>query len=115
MKFNKYQKLAVRTKPEEYLRQRELQHAAYGLATETGEFIDPVKKHQFYGKPLDTENLIEELGDILWYAALACDSLQISMEDVAIRNIEKLTKRYPDKFTQEAAILRADKQGSEEL
>jgi hypothetical protein len=41
-----------------------LLHGAMGLATETGEFIDTLKKHVFYGKELDYPNVREEVGDI---------------------------------------------------
>ena len=44
-------------------------HGVLGLATESGEIADNVKKHLFYGKDADEPNLIEELGDILWYVA----------------------------------------------
>lgn len=44
-------------------------HAAIGLAGETGELIDCLKKSLVYGRELHTANLIEELGDLEWYAA----------------------------------------------
>lgn len=83
-----------------------LRHAADGLTTETGELVDSLKKWCFYGKNLDHDNLIEELGDILWYVALACNALNATMERVMEKNIAKLRARYPDKFTSENAINR---------
>lgn len=83
-----------------------LLHAGMGLCTETGEFQDAQKRKLFYGKPWDRNNLIEELGDTLWYIAIACDALQISMIDVMIRNINKLRARYPEKFDEEKAVNR---------
>ena len=50
-------------------------HGVLGLATESGEIADNVKKHLFYGKDADQDNLIEELGDILWYVATCCNSI----------------------------------------
>ena len=44
-----------------------LLHGVIGLVTETSELLDAIKKSLFYGKPLDKTNLIEELGDLLWY------------------------------------------------
>lgn len=84
-------------------------HAALGLASETGEFVDTVKKHVIYGKPLDAANLHEELGDLLWYMALAANSLGMSLADIAQANINKLRKRYPEKYTDMDALARADK------
>lgn len=80
-----------------------LLHAGIGLATESAEFLDQLKKHVFYGKPLDKVNLAEEIGDLQWYMAVACDALGVTMEELQERNIEKLTARYPEKFTMEAA------------
>lgn len=85
---------------------QQLLHAAIGLSTESGELLDSVKKCLFYGKPLDEVNYKEELGDILWYVACACKAMNWSMEDIMQMNINKLTKRYPEKFTVEAAYQR---------
>jgi len=52
-----------------------LLHAAMGICTESGEFFDPIKKHLMYGKPLDEENMREELGDLLWYIAVGAENL----------------------------------------
>lgn len=84
----------------------DLLHAAIGLATEAGEFQDALKKHIFYGKELDTVNLREELGDILWYVALALRTLDSDFETEMRINIEKLQARFPSKFTEEDAEVR---------
>lgn len=76
----------------------DLLHAGIGLATEGGEFLDALKKHIFYGKPLDTVNLAEELGDILWYVALAMRALDTTFDEQMDINIKKLSARYPEKF-----------------
>jgi NTP pyrophosphatase (non-canonical NTP hydrolase) len=114
-----YVDLANRTAMTDYEKVRErltdenidLLHAGMGLCTETGEFMDMLKKHIFYGKELDRINLAEELGDDLWYVALAINRLkdklqQLTLDSVLLTNIEKLQKRYPDKFTEDAAINR---------
>lgn len=75
-----------------------LQHASMGLQTEVGEFTDPLKKFMFYGKQPSMVNLAEEIGDILWYCAIACDALGVTMEQVMETNINKLRDRFPDKF-----------------
>lgn len=87
----------------------DLLHAALGLTSEAGEFADAVKKNVVYGKPLDKENLIEELGDLLWFTSLACDVLNVDMAFVMEENIKKLQKRYPEKYTDFHAISRQDK------
>lgn len=84
----------------------DLQHAAMGMVTESAEFMDALKKSIFYGKKLDTVNLKEEVGDLLWYAALALRALDVDFDSVMDRNIEKLKARYPQKFTEEKAVVR---------
>lgn len=78
-------------------------HAALGIATESGELLDMLKKTIFYGKPFDRTNLIEECGDMFWYVALLCDANEIDLKDILDRNIAKLKARYPEKFTEHAA------------
>lgn len=81
-------------------------HAAIGMCTETGEIQDQLKKHIFYGKPLDMVNVAEELGDLMWYVALMCDATGLDLTNVMENNIAKLRKRYPDKFTEHDALNR---------
>lgn len=88
-----------------------LLHAAMGMCTETGEFMDALKKHLMYGKPLDGVNMLEELGDQMWYIALAMDELSSGhgpniFNEVLERNIRKLAARYPEKFAEHAALVR---------
>ena len=52
--------------------------------------------------------LIEEIGDVLWYAAALCHHLGYDFADAARANVEKLRKRYPDGWSQAAAQARAD-------
>lgn len=89
--------------------QLNLIHASLGISGEGGEFADAVKKHAVYNKPLDAENCIEELGDLLWYVALAAETLGVSLGEIMQRNIAKLQVRYPDKYSDAAAVARADK------
>ncbi len=76
-----------------------LLHAALGMCDEVGEIAKQIKAHYFYNKVLNNGNLIEELGDLLWYINLMCNRLQIPMDKVMELNIEKLKIRYPEKFS----------------
>ena len=72
--------------------------AGVGLAAESGEFLEIVKKMVFQGKPWDEHNrkhLIIELGDVMWYVMQACKALDVSIEEVVAGNVDKLKKRYP--------------------
>jgi len=83
-----------------------LDHASKGMITEVGEFTDELKKYEIYGKNLDETNLIEELGDLMWYVAIACDAVGVSLEEVMEKNIAKLKARYGEKFNEEGALNR---------
>ena len=72
--------------------------AALGLTAESGEFTEVVKKIVFQGKPVNEENIFHmkrELGDIMWYVAQACMSLDTSFDEIIEMNVDKLKKRYP--------------------
>ena len=72
--------------------------ASVGMCAEAGEFTEVVKKIVFQGKPVNEDNLFHlkrELGDIMWYVAQACISLNISLDEVLAMNVEKLSARYP--------------------
>jgi len=88
----------------------DLLHIALGLASESGEFLDTVKKAWVYGAPLDRANLAEEAGDILFYLTAFVNITGTSFESLMSGNVAKLRKRYPDgRFTPEHAIERRDK------
>lgn len=80
-----------------------LTHAALGLSGESGELSYAVEKWLQYGKPLDVTNIMEEIGDCLWYLALAANALGLNLEAVMKVNIKKLRTRYPDKYTDQCA------------
>jgi len=77
-----------------------------GLAGETGEVVDYLKKCVFHGHDLDKEKLTKELGDVLWYLARIADDCSISLEQIMIENIEKLKRRYPEGFSVERSVNR---------
>lgn len=81
-------------------------HAVMGLSTEAGEALDAIKKHLMYGKPLDLVNLAEEFGDALWYIARGLNSIGFTIEQAMQMNINKLEKRFPEKFTEDEANTR---------
>jgi len=73
--------------------------AAVGITAEGGEFTEIVKKIAFQGKAYNEanrEHMIVELGDVMWYIAQACIALGVSFDDIVIRNVNKLSARYPE-------------------
>lgn len=79
-----------------------------GLAGESGEALDMVKKWIFHEKELDIEHFKKELGDVLWYVAMICDSFGFDMDEIMEMNIEKLKARYPKGFSVERSNNRMD-------
>ena len=75
--------------------------AALGLGSETGEFVEIVKKMFLQGKPPSEDNIFHmkrELGDIMWYWVTACAALNLDPYEVISENQEKLAARYGEKF-----------------
>ena len=108
MTANEYQKLAMTTLNPALSKKDVLINGVMGLCGESGEAIDIVKKHLAQGHDLDREALIKELGDIAWYLAETAYALDVSLDEVFARNIEKLKKRYPQGFTTEDSVNRTE-------
>lgn len=86
-------------------------HAIIGIATESTELCEALYDIMTHRKKVDLVNLREENGDLNWYQALFYDAMselgyEGSWDDDLEKNIAKLKKRYPDKFTSERAINR---------
>lgn len=87
-----------------------LLHMILGAAGETGELLDAIKKTVIYQKPLDIENVVEELGDVEFYLEGLRQGLGITREQCIDQNIAKLSKRYASmRYSDTQAIERADK------
>lgn len=84
-------------------------HMAIGISGEAGELLDAVKKAVIYNKPLDIDNVIEELGDLEFYMAGVRYAIDMQRSEVVYRNIAKLEKRYASGYSDKAAQERADK------
>ena len=85
--------------------------AALGLGSETGEFVEIVKKMFLQGKPPSEDNIFHmkrELGDIMWYWVTACMALKLDPVDVILENQKKLEARYGEKFSVNQSEVRAE-------
>lgn len=88
----------------------DLNHMALGIGGEAGELQDCIKKFTIYGKPIDLDNVIEELGDLEWYMSHLRLILGLNREQVLLANIDKLKKRYAEgTYSDKQAQQRADK------
>ncbi len=106
MTLNEYQQLALTTLNPALNKKDVLINGVMGLCGESGEAIDIVKRHLAQGHELDREHLIKELGDVAWYLAETAFALDVSLEEVCQRNIDKLKARYPEGFSAERSIHR---------
>ena len=121
MTGNDYQKLAMRTNDGKATERLErscdvfsdfhdmggIVNAALGLSGEVGELNDMIKKWIFHNTQLDKEHVKKEIGDVMWYVAMMCESFGFSLDDVMQTNVDKLIARYPDGFDTYRANHRA--------
>ncbi len=110
MQINEYQRLAMTTLNPELAQKDILINGVMGLCGESGEAIDIVKKWLAQGHELDKDRLMKELGDIAWYLAETAYALDIDLETVLRRNIEKLKARYPQGFDTERSLARTQEE-----
>lgn len=92
-----YQQLASRTINKELNQRNLLDHAVFGLCAEAGE-VASILQHVHQGKPLCANEVLDEISDVLWFAAEVCTALGLELDDAMTHNISKLMKRYPDGF-----------------
>ncbi len=96
MTFDEYAELAGKTAVYPG-RGKNLIYPVLGLAGESGEVAEKVKKlirdKNFQIDAEFKDAIKKELGDVLWYIAAICYELGLSMDDVAKTNIEKLRSR----------------------
>jgi NTP pyrophosphatase (non-canonical NTP hydrolase) len=92
MTFKEYQRLCKKTAvyPKEW--PEGFYYTIMGLAGEAGELSNKVKKH-IRDDTLNVHDLLDELGDVLWYCAAIATELGADLGHVAENNIDKLLDR----------------------
>ncbi len=100
MQLNEYQIKAKETVVYPKIDGKGFIYPVLGLAGEVGELLNNVKKiFRDDNKRLKKERKLaveSELGDILWYVALVATEFNLSLEDIARGNIQKLAYRKRD-------------------
>lgn len=89
--LNNYQDMAEKTAI--YPRENWMEYLSTGLAGEVGELCSKVAKSYRKDKPVNKEELMAELGDILWFISEFARNINYKMSDVAKYNLEKLQSR----------------------
>lgn len=89
MNINKYQDSAM------YFRKETADeiYAVLGLSGEVGELHSMIAKAIRDETELDKEHVVKELGDILWFIAAIASDIDVTLEEVAQTNIDKLNGR----------------------
>lgn len=108
MTFEEYQVQCARTMNTSIEKDERLKWNALGIAGESGELVDVIKKVVYHDHELNKEKIESEIGDVLWYLAALADTIDSSLSVAAEKNIQKLTKRYPNGFTTQDSIKRVD-------
>ncbi|MDE5902799.1 MAG: HNH endonuclease [Muribaculaceae bacterium] len=77
----------------------ELKDYSLGLAGETGEVCDLIKKMLYHGQDVSPVEIALELGDVLYYLCAICNVLGIDFYEIYLNNNAKIMARYPNGFS----------------
>lgn len=76
-------------------------HATLGISAELGELSEVVKKSFVNGFNLPKEEVVKEVGDIIWYCALLLRSVGSTTQEAMEVNLQKLRARYGEGFSKD--------------
>lgn len=103
-----FQQAVLRTANTALSNTEQMLNSGLGLAGETGEYLELLKKHVFHGHDLDKDKCKKELGDVAFYLAWACQIHGFKLSEIMTAVIEKLIIRYPNGFNTNDSIARKD-------
>ena len=107
MDFSEYQRLALRSDKTGDDPTKSLMVTLLGLAGETGSLLTEYKKWLRQGdayKPF-SHQVVEELGDILWYLANLASKLNHDLGEIAQENLAKIEERWPTTYRSEPGLF----------
>lgn len=96
MTLDEYQQKAAATDAPEIAKNPDLSVLLLGLAGETGSLLTLYKKQLRDGDAFQVaeQRLSEEMGDILWYLAAIARRCKLSLESIAVANLDKTKSRW---------------------
>lgn len=108
MNLANYQDAVLRTmhRSESYM--ENVPNYCMGATGEIGEVVDHLKKFIYHGHELNPQNVMEELGDVMWYIAALTSELGFDLSEIAEMNVRKLENRYPNGFSVKDSTKRVD-------
>ena len=83
-----------------YPKRREKEYLMLGLMNEAGEVGGAFKK-EIRDRIDNTELIIDEMGDVLWYLTRLCDVYDIKLSELMVNNMDKLFKRMSEEQMKE--------------
>jgi len=107
MKFKDFAEAVARTENPGLTAEQKASNWALGIAGESGEVVELIKKHLYHGKPLDLCDLEKELGDVLYYVQAMCNLFGLEFEGCMDFNVLKLQERYPNGFVEGGGVRNA--------
>lgn len=102
-----YPTIVMKTSSHESFRET-LSNIGLGLTGEAGEVADILKKYLYHGHDLDVNDLILEMGDVLYYICWLCLQIGVDFAELCFENMVKLNERYPDGFDSERSVHRKE-------
>ncbi len=110
MTATEYQDGVEKTRNKFCSEEDEMKNYCLGMSSEVGELIGAIKHHLFHNWELDKPNIVEEMGDIIWYITALARTLNIDLNEILDYNLIKLRERYPDGFDPQKSIDRKEHQ-----
>lgn len=79
-------------KTAKYPKRREKEYLMIGLMNEAGEVGGAFKK-EIRDRVDNTDLIIDEMGDVLWYLQRLCDVYDVKISELMVNNMDKLFNR----------------------
>ena len=103
MELNEYQKLCKLTARKAKSKEEDICNWGLGIAGEAGDIASCIKKLVFHKNTAIKNGIRENVGDMMWYTAMVCNTFGWDFQEVLEENIKKLKSRYPKGFTEKDA------------
>ena len=100
MNLREYQQLCKKTAKPFDDKTQAMSDWGLGVSGEAGDLAGCIKK-TFYHNNDQTAGIRENVGDVMWYLSMICNTMGWELDDITSENIEKLSKRYKQGFTEE--------------
>ena len=98
MELDEYQEACKRTMKKFATPETAIATWGLGIAGEAGDVASCIKKTFVHRNEKVLDGIKENIGDMMWYAAMICNFFGWKLSDCLQENVDKLKVRYPDGF-----------------